>query len=86
MLTDFLATHRDALLALQCAQAIFALQELYEPVRLLDRDLRKLAISVEYVEQIAFRDALGRKVTYAFVSCDCDRAGSQGRYQGIVGS
>jgi hypothetical protein len=40
------------------------LQELYEPVSLLDRNLGKFAVFVENMEHVSFGDSFGRKVAY----------------------
>ena len=60
---DLLVTYLRSLFGLQRAHTIFGAEKLYEAVGLLDRDLRKVAVGVEDVEDVAFGDLFGTKIS-----------------------
>lgn len=63
-LTELPATNRHGLLCINGACAILCRQELYKPVRLLDRDLRQSPVFVEDMEKVPLCDLLCGQVAW----------------------
>lgn len=67
-LTHIPVFYPQTLLCTKSTLAALSIVILYKAVRLLDRDLSKVAILVEYIEKVAFADGFSRQIPYPTVS------------------